>query len=371
MTKKKYELTPEHRARLPEWRDKWIANAMSTKPMDDEEREITRKAILGMYSAAKLDAPKAIVFVPSPFVLRFAGGFAAWWWHQTNEGKSVGVPAGTDFTAAATRDALAGAQPAKRPGRKAASKVDEIDLSNWYVIPYVNQIRAAAKQVDPETNGPMQCAVNAYSMWNGGNQWSGYVSYLSFFRHVAQLDLDYSAWDHYEKAAIHSGPRIVHKDFAMVSDRPSVLTVDAENRPHNETGPFCAWRDGTGLFAWHGVRVPAWVILHPERITVDLIDAEQNAEVRRVMLERFGEDRYLENSKAQLVSKDAFGELYRRELAGDEPLVMVKVLNSTPEPDGSIKTYWLRVPPTIQTAHEAVAWTGYMTPGEYKPELET
>lgn len=33
MTRKKYELTPEHRAQLEPWRDKWIANAMSTAPM--------------------------------------------------------------------------------------------------------------------------------------------------------------------------------------------------------------------------------------------------------------------------------------------------------------------------------------------------
>ena len=36
---------------------------------------------------------------------------------------------------------------------------------------------------------------------------------------------------------------------------------------------------------------------------------------------------------------------------------MVEVVNSTPEPDGSRKTYFLRVPPTIGTAREAVAWT--------------
>lgn len=38
MTEKKYKLTPEHEAQLRPWADKWIANAMSTKPMDDEDR---------------------------------------------------------------------------------------------------------------------------------------------------------------------------------------------------------------------------------------------------------------------------------------------------------------------------------------------
>ena len=32
----------------------------------------------------------------------------------------------------------------------------------------------------------------------------------------------------------------------------------------------------------------------------------------------------------------------------DEPLVMVKVMNSTPEPDGSFKPYFLRVHPELR-----------------------
>src|SRR5258708_19796990 len=36
---------------------------------------------------------------------------------------------------------------------------------------------------------------------------------------------------------------------------------------------------------------------------------------------------------------------------------MIEVINRTPEPDSSFKHYWLRVPPTMRTAREAVAWT--------------
>ena len=32
-------------------------------------------------------------------------------------------------------------------------------------------------------------------------------------------------------------------------------------------------------------------------------------------------------------------------------------MNSTPEPDGTRRTYFLRVPPQMRTAREAVAWT--------------
>jgi hypothetical protein len=58
-------------------------------------------------------------------------------------------------------------------------------------------------------------------------------------------------------------------------------------------------------------------------------------------------------------------------MLGDEPLVMVKVRNSTPEPDGAYKDYFLRVPPTMRTAREAVAWTFGLEAEDYKPTQET
>jgi hypothetical protein len=160
------------------------------------------------------------------------------------------------------------------------------------------------------------------------------------------------------------------------------LLVDVQNRPHCADGPFCAWADGTALWAWHGVRVPAWVITNPERITTMRIAEEENAELRRVFLDRYGHDRFIADSGAVPVHADDFGSLYRIDLAGDEPLVIVRLINSTPElgresglvqaPDGSWrKLYWLRVPPTIKTAREAVAWTFNQGARSYAPVIET
>ena len=50
---------------------------------------------------------------------------------------------------------------------------------------------------------------------------------------------------------------------------------------------------------------------------------------------------------------------------------MVEVVNSTPEPDGTSRTYWLRVPPATRTAREGIAWTFGLTEAEYHPEKQT
>ena len=63
--------------------------------------------------------------------------------------------------------------------------------------------------------------------------------------------------------------------------------------------------------------------------------------------------------------------LWRVEFDGDEPLVMVEVVNSTPEPDGPRRTYFLRVPPDTQTAREGVAWTFGLTEEDYSHWLQT
>lgn len=233
----------------------------------------------------------------------------------------------------------------------------------------------------------LMCASKAYSgMWQGGNQWSGYDGYLSFFRHVAKLPIDYTAWDAWETLSLNSGPRVVHPEFCIISDRPELLTVDAENRPHAENGPFCRWRDGSALYSWHGVDVPAWIIETPHAITAATIDAEENAEVRRIMIERVGVENYIRSTSAEVIDHDErYGTLYRRKRKDDTDILMVEVVNNTANPDGSFDHYWLRVHPECRpmvtgsrqtmgepqklTALNAVASTWGMTGEEFDAGL--
>ena len=62
----KYTLTDEHRARFPEWRDKWIANALRTGPYTEADKTRCRAAMDGLYRAADLTPPPRGVFCASP-----------------------------------------------------------------------------------------------------------------------------------------------------------------------------------------------------------------------------------------------------------------------------------------------------------------
>jgi len=55
----------------------------------------------------------------------------------------------------------------------------------------------------------------------------------------------------------------------------------------------------------------------------------------------------------------------------DDPVCVLKVINSTAEPDGTFKNYYLTVPPNMKKCKEAVAWTFRMTADDYAPMQET
>ncbi|HEY3325089.1 MAG TPA: hypothetical protein VGP72_31840 [Planctomycetota bacterium] len=122
---------------------------------------------------------------------------------------------------------------------------------------------------------------------------------------------------------------------------------------------------------WRGVPIESRIAFHPETITVQEILRQQNAELRRVLLERYGFSRFMQEAKAELLDKDSDpgGErrLLRVKLEGDEDLVCVSfVCPSTG------RQYITRVPPDMATCQQAVAWmAGFDDPKHYRPLIET
>ena len=166
----------------------------------------------------------------------------------------------------------------------------------------------------------------------------------------------------WEDVARSCGWWFPRRGAVILCDRPSVIAKDDEGRLHRGDGPALAFRDGYGLWAIHGVRVTQQIAERPETLRPEEIVAEPNAEVRRVMVERFGADRLMAALRPEVRHEDvdrlgAVRRLLRVEMADDEPLCMVEVRNSTPEPDGSWHNYLLRVPPEVETCEAAVAWT--------------
>jgi hypothetical protein len=164
---------------------------------------------------------------------------------------------------------------------------------------------------------------------------------------------------------------VFFKDFCFLLERPHHITFDDQGRLHNGEGSAVQFADGYSVYASSGVLIPQEMIEDPNWLTIVRICDENNQEVKSEMLKRFGFDRFIEESHADKISEDAFGILYKKSLPAEEPMLFVKVVNSTPEPDGTFKNYFLRVPPGIESAKGAVAWTFGLTEDEYCPSIET
>jgi hypothetical protein len=167
--------------------------------------------------------------------------------------------------------------------------------------------------------------------------------------------------------AFHVDRLYAFEGIAIATKPATTVTLDAEGRPHSETGPAVTWTDGTQICAWHGDPIPADLLDRGMPLTAAYISREFDPVRRRVLIERFGLGRYLLEAGAQEIHRDCFGRLYRLVHRTGESIQAVRVVNHSPEPDGSFREYWLRVPPAIATAREAVAWTFGMLPEEYDP----
>jgi len=320
-------LTSDQLALLPVIRDKWLALGLSTAPAD---RPAAEAAIRRAYRRAGLDEPALTIWLASPM----AGAI--------------------------------GAALLKARGAQVRAQVRaQVGAQVW-------------AQVWAQVGAQVRDQVGAAGYGQHDANW---LAFYDYFRAVglekATASLD--ALTDYSAAAGWFWP---FRGVVICTDRPEALRRDDQGRLHSPDSAALAYRDGWSIFAWHGVRVAESIILRPEEITVAQIRDEQNAEIRRVLLERYRFDRFVVDAGAAPVHADETGTLYRINLAGDEPLVVVSLMNSTPEaahaegliqaPDGSWrKQYVIRVPPNMHTAREAVAWTFGLTTARYRPQVET
>jgi hypothetical protein len=148
------------------------------------------------------------------------------------------------------------------------------------------------------------------------------------------------------------------------------IRYDRQYRLHSEHEAAIVWIDGVREYWWHGVRTNSQITLRPESLTVQQIMGVRNIELRRVMIERFGLERLIKESSAEVIHSDQDYESKRRLLrinvAGDEPIFAVSVVCPSTQ-----RNYFLRVPPTMRSVEEAIAWTFGLSKDQYRPIVES
>ena len=122
---------------------------------------------------------------------------------------------------------------------------------------------------------------------------------------------------------------------------------------------------------WAGVNVDRRIAFHPETMQVDEVLLERNAERRRVLLDRYGYSRFMQDAKAAILNRDTDPggprQLLKVAMKDDEDLVALSCFCPS-----TGRQYMIRVPPQTRTCHQAAAWiAGFDNPDDYHPVLET
>jgi hypothetical protein len=360
-------LTDAQRAKLSDWAQQWIAIGLSTEPVD---RATFERAVRTLYLEQGRTPPARVIWTGSPLAVDLV---------MTHLTASSDAPALDLFGL---------------PGDVAQDVREIVRAETGSPV-----VRGRRKQLEHCTtvrhyfHGPL----HAGGWWTlSGRCCTRYGSpaTLSFLQDVCGLKLpgkEAKLARALQDIARSAGCWLGADSCVVVSERPLAIRRDDRGRLHAENAPALLYRDGSALAFWHGVHVPLDVILLPGTLTLPRILEEPNAEVARVMVTLYGEGRFLRDVGAEVVHQDDFGTLYRYRLHGRD-LLMVKVVNATPEPDGTFKDYFLGVhpdlrplpppgvnawewfrnhPPQRLTARNAVASTFSMTGEEYSPEIQT
>lgn len=200
------------------------------------------------------------------------------------------------------------------------------------------------------------------------------VATYMYYKEVLGLEKEVAPLEGIVQLTMTTGWLYAYDDVAFYTDRPRKLYRNSRNQLHSDDCAAIEYADGLKLFFWNGTKVPEYVIMNPEKITMEDILKERNQEVRRVKIIKYGIERFIEDGEVEEIdSHIEFGTLYKTKTLKDfngKPFAFLKVLNHTQEPDGTYKPYMLRVDP----AHTKVipAWQStFRKVKNFLPSVET
>ncbi|MFX0043466.1 MAG: DUF6745 domain-containing protein [Candidatus Hodarchaeota archaeon] len=109
------------------------------------------------------------------------------------------------------------------------------------------------------------------------------------------------------------------------------------------------------------------LFLKGDKLTAREVLSCRNVEIRSLLLNQFGHEKLIKELEGKIIHQEGDSQLINLNLGNiTEHIRVVKVKDSTTK-----KYYILRVPPTVKTCRQAIAWTFGLEEDEYNPTIET
>lgn len=377
---KQLKLEPVHQPQVDVLVKKWAGQARSLfeqQELDREYQRQTEQAYQDLFRLLGHDPFQVMVHVGSPPLVSIGGAFAAWCVFGS-ENREAAIEAMNN-----NLDSLRGQ----------FTRSVEAGLSIDYLL---SECRRVAETCINHPN----MVFNTMTAKQGLNE---YIQSVKYHRHPGSMwttvplikDLEDLArgeepYEDYGMQAAReadirqclgnvakSGWTFTTTMFIVNCPRPTSIVLDNRNRFSNTEGPALEYADGYKAYFIRDIQIPRrWV---EEKNSIGIADflAETNQEKQAILLELVGWDKIVDDTEHRVIDNDV--DQYGRERSlllckvpgFDEDVAIVRVWNSSKEPDGSRKRYGLRVSPKMRTCHEAVASTFRIAPENYKPAVET
>jgi len=201
-----------------------------------------------------------------------------------------------------------------------------------------------------------------------GQHAAGWLAFYDYFRGVLGLTTQTDKLAGLIAQAKQANWFLPHKNICWVSERHHVLKCNEEGQLHCETGPSVMYPDGWAIYAFNGVRIPEKWIEEKKSLTPEIALTWENIEQRRAACEILGWSLILDRLNARTINKHPdpqIGELVEVDLpdSGRERFLRVKC--------GTGRIFAIPVPPDMDTAHNANAWSYGLDASELKPEVRT
>lgn len=353
--KKKNALTPEQGAKAPLWREKWQGYFVDTAPAN---RKSAEAVVPSLYEFLDLKPPRHIKWwIGAPLAL-----------FREIE-KAGATPIARSRIWQAYHQRVSDDEIASRIGRRAFSKL-------------------RARLFLPNPGWVTEIAPSASVHFGQMAEITTQLPFYDFCRSVGGVRRETEALVPAIKMAKLVGGVVVTPTTCYLMERWKHLALNQQGLPHSVTGPAISYR-GADLYAYHGRfdEMLAVIFKHAKagKLTFTEIVHAKRHYLRDFMIEVYGGGRanngleklvadwnsLCSEPNASIIDHDPkIGTLHHVHF-GELVVAVMEVVNSTPEPDGSYRLYWLRVPPQFKSARTAIAWTFRMPGKFYAPVKES
>ncbi|MEG3920423.1 hypothetical protein QUA07_15010 [Microcoleus sp. T3_A4] len=360
------KLTPEQAALIPVYREKWRAISLSTGPINRSQAAETVKSA---YSAIGLKAPE-IIFVDRPYeaadliVSRFDNPRSQLRSQFETKLRSPLEKQLRGYLGSQLETELQNQLPTQLEQRLYTQLKTQLwEPERNYLAGEISS-QLPPQQVIDERSGEIRPTLGKHlSNCIQPELWAAYGSLLDFCISVLNLPHSYAKnWIVFQSIVRDCGWIYPYDKVCIVCSKPIALFADSNHRLHAEGTPAVQFADGVSIYAYHGVILPEWYgRLHPHQWQSKWVLKEQNAEVRRALIQGITYDRICQD--LEVTELDSWQEytLLSIEFEDDFDQVgnpkPVYLLKMTCPSTGFIHA--LRVPPDIESAKEAIRWVNW------------